>query len=271
MKKTPSATQFSPSAIVKPPVGGMWKKFQAAALMHRGEQAQPEAPVARHEQHGERVDDARGDDRHDLAQGVDQQRDDRHRHEGGEQACERRALAQHAPMLPHGRAGCLGRLRKRGDLPSRRGCARKTLDDHRRRTGSRRRPGARRPPPPLRARSGRTARRSSPRRRRQRPGCAPRSGSRRRPGRTGSPCRRGARGARAPRRAGPRTPGGRAGARRSRGGCGSSATRPASSGPDLVIRRSDTPVLPMSCSEPREAHALHVVGLEPELRAISSA
>jgi hypothetical protein len=30
--KTASATQFSPSAIVNSPVGGMWKKFQAAAL-----------------------------------------------------------------------------------------------------------------------------------------------------------------------------------------------------------------------------------------------
>ena len=31
-KKTASATQFSPSAIVKRPVGGMWKKLKAAAL-----------------------------------------------------------------------------------------------------------------------------------------------------------------------------------------------------------------------------------------------
>ena len=32
MKKTPSATQFSPSEIVKRPVGGMWKKLKASAL-----------------------------------------------------------------------------------------------------------------------------------------------------------------------------------------------------------------------------------------------
>ena len=31
-KKTASATQFSPSAIVKRPVGGMWKKLKASAL-----------------------------------------------------------------------------------------------------------------------------------------------------------------------------------------------------------------------------------------------
>ena len=30
-KKTASATQFSPSAIVKRPVGGMWKKLNASA------------------------------------------------------------------------------------------------------------------------------------------------------------------------------------------------------------------------------------------------
>ena len=33
IRKTASATQFSPSAIVNLPVGGMWKKFQAAAPM----------------------------------------------------------------------------------------------------------------------------------------------------------------------------------------------------------------------------------------------
>ena len=32
MKKTPSATQFSPSEIVRRPVGGMWKKLKASAL-----------------------------------------------------------------------------------------------------------------------------------------------------------------------------------------------------------------------------------------------
>ncbi len=32
MKKTASATQFSPSEIVKRPVGGMWKKLNASAL-----------------------------------------------------------------------------------------------------------------------------------------------------------------------------------------------------------------------------------------------
>ena len=31
-KKTTSATQFSPSEIVKRPVGGMWKKLNASAL-----------------------------------------------------------------------------------------------------------------------------------------------------------------------------------------------------------------------------------------------
>ena len=31
-RKTASATQFSPSAIVNSPVGGMWKKLNAAAL-----------------------------------------------------------------------------------------------------------------------------------------------------------------------------------------------------------------------------------------------
>ena len=33
MKNTASANQCSPSRMVKPPVGGMWKKFQAAALI----------------------------------------------------------------------------------------------------------------------------------------------------------------------------------------------------------------------------------------------
>ena len=31
-RKTPNANQFSPSAMVKPPVGGMWKKLNASAL-----------------------------------------------------------------------------------------------------------------------------------------------------------------------------------------------------------------------------------------------
>ena len=32
MRKTTSATQFSPSRIVNRPVGGMWKKLKASAL-----------------------------------------------------------------------------------------------------------------------------------------------------------------------------------------------------------------------------------------------
>jgi hypothetical protein len=46
MRKTTSATQFSPSLIVKRPVGGMWKKLKARAL--------PIAvPIASHKPHSD--------------------------------------------------------------------------------------------------------------------------------------------------------------------------------------------------------------------------
>ena len=46
MKKTTSATQFSPPVIVKRPVGGMWKKLNASALATRRREAEPHAPDA---------------------------------------------------------------------------------------------------------------------------------------------------------------------------------------------------------------------------------
>ena len=120
-----------------------------------------------------------------------------------------------------------------------------------------------------RARGGRTARRSSPRRRPRRPGCRASSGMSSPPGRRGSPCRPGARGGRAPSRAGPRTPGGQ----QARADLGMGADRVPLVGvqrPGLVMTRSDTPVLPTSCST-RDAQALDALGSRPSSRAISSA
>ena len=82
MKKTTSATQFSPSAIVKRPVGGMWKKLNASALASAVAAPEPAAPDRGDEQHGEEVDDAERDDRGDLGQRVDQRGGRRHRERG---------------------------------------------------------------------------------------------------------------------------------------------------------------------------------------------
>ena len=53
-----SATQFSLSAIVKRPVGGMWKKLNASALAERRGTPSQRAPARRDEQHRDEVDDA---------------------------------------------------------------------------------------------------------------------------------------------------------------------------------------------------------------------
>ena len=59
-KKTASATQFSPLAIVKRPVGGMWKKLNDERARERGRRAPATTPqtVATTEHH-QQVDDAR--------------------------------------------------------------------------------------------------------------------------------------------------------------------------------------------------------------------
>ncbi len=57
MKNTASATQFSPSRDGEAAGGRDVEEVPGRRAHHRGQQAQPEAPVARHEQHGERVDD----------------------------------------------------------------------------------------------------------------------------------------------------------------------------------------------------------------------
>ena len=69
MKKTTSATQFSPSEIVKRPVGGMWKKLNASALASAV--AAPSQPPQTEETSStaDEVDDAEGDDRGDLRSG----------------------------------------------------------------------------------------------------------------------------------------------------------------------------------------------------------
>ena len=95
-RRRPGATQFSPVAIVKRPVGGMWKKLNASALATRGRQRQPRAPDRRHHQHDEQVDDAEREHRRDVVERVDQQRGqrdaDRRGHDSDEQ---RRAALEH--------------------------------------------------------------------------------------------------------------------------------------------------------------------------------
>ncbi len=72
------ATQLRPSTIVNLPVGGMWKKLNAARTEQRGEQSQRDAPVGGDEQHRRQVDHAEGHHRRDLAQEVDGQGRQRH-------------------------------------------------------------------------------------------------------------------------------------------------------------------------------------------------
>ncbi len=55
-RKTPRPTQSVDSAIAKRPVGGMWKKLNAAALADRREQAERPPVVDRHEQHRDEVE-----------------------------------------------------------------------------------------------------------------------------------------------------------------------------------------------------------------------
>ena len=69
-----SATRFSPSAIVKRPVGGMWKKLNASALATLVREPEQRAPHDRDEQHAEQVDDAERDGLRDLAERIQQQR-----------------------------------------------------------------------------------------------------------------------------------------------------------------------------------------------------
>ena len=83
-KKTTSASQFSPSAIVSRPVGGMWNQLKQSAESDGGEEAEAKAPDARDQQHGDQVGDAGRDGRHDLAQRVDQGRRQRDRGDRGE-------------------------------------------------------------------------------------------------------------------------------------------------------------------------------------------
>ena len=76
-----SATQLRESWIVNWPVGGRWKKLNAAALDDGGGDAQPTAPDDRDDQHGGQVDDAQRGQRRDFLERVDDQRAQR---DGGE-------------------------------------------------------------------------------------------------------------------------------------------------------------------------------------------
>ena len=78
-RKTSSATQFSASAIVNRPVGGMWKKLKAQRRRDAGRQAEPQAPERRDEQHREQVQDAERDRRGDLLEREQQRGRERHR------------------------------------------------------------------------------------------------------------------------------------------------------------------------------------------------
>ena len=70
-RNTASATQFSPSAMVSRPVGGMWKKLNATAPRHAVAIASARAPVRRDEEHRQEVDDAQRDVGGDPLERVD--------------------------------------------------------------------------------------------------------------------------------------------------------------------------------------------------------
>ena len=74
------------SAIVKRPVGGMWKKLNASALATAVASPSPRPQKVETTQHGEQVDDAERDRRRRLAQREDQRRGRRDPQDGHEEA-----------------------------------------------------------------------------------------------------------------------------------------------------------------------------------------
>ena len=97
MRKTTSATQFSESAIVNRPVGGMWKKLKASALATAVATPSHGAPDPGDQQDRDEVDDAERQRRGDLLERVEEQRRQRDGADGGGQSdpARRRVGSQH--------------------------------------------------------------------------------------------------------------------------------------------------------------------------------